>query len=294
MIDVLLSTDVGAEMDDQWTIAHLTLQPRLNLLGIVTTHTPYLTAHRSAEIANEVLSHLPVAEKPPVVPGSSTPLEGTDKPHRNEGIDFVIETVRRYSAHRPLTVLTIGAATDVASALLHDPSLAGSVRIVSMAFHSVDGGGREFNVQNDPKAWQVILDAPVPVTIGPADTCMRDLTMSLGQAQSLLSGCGEAGAYLVGLLRWWLEAQPKIVQGVTGRSDAWPIWDEITTAHLLGLTEIETLPRPYLRDNLDFEFAPRDGHPYGTVGWVRNVQAQALWRDFVDQIRQANMESGTP
>ncbi|MGC8785785.1 MAG: hypothetical protein ACP5RN_15570, partial [Armatimonadota bacterium] len=52
LIDVLLSTDVGAEMDDQWAIAHLTLHPRVNLLGIVTTHTPYQTAQRSAEVAH--------------------------------------------------------------------------------------------------------------------------------------------------------------------------------------------------------------------------------------------------
>lgn len=284
-IDVLLSTDVGAEMDDQWAITHLTLHPNVNLLGIVTTHTPYQTAQRSAEVAHEVLSHLPIAEKPPVIPGSSAPLESRDQPRRNEGIDFIIETARRYSSHRPLTLLTIGAATDAASALLLEPSLAERVRMVSMAFHSVEGGGREFNVQNDPKAWQVILDAPVPLTIGPAETCLRDLLMPLDKARSLFEGCGEAGEYLVGLLRWWLEAQPKVVKDVTGRGDAWPIWDEIVTAHLLGLTETQTLPRPYLLDNLDFEFAPREGHPYPTVRWIKAVDSEGLWSDLAQLLK---------
>lgn len=287
-MDVLLSTDVGAEIDDQWAIAHLTLHPRINLLGIITTHTPYLTAERSAEIAREVLSHLPVVQKPPVIPGSSTPLESREKPHSNVGIDCIIETARQYSSHRPLTLLTIGAATDTASALLQDASLAERVRLVSMAFYSVESGGREFNVQNDPIAWQVILDASVPVTIGPAITCIRDLTMSLDRAQSLLSECGEAGEYLVGLLRWWLEAQPKVAEGFTGRRDAWPIWDEIVTAHLLGLTETETLPRPYLLDSLDFEFAPREGHLHPTVQWVKAVRADALWKDLVHCLRRAD------
>jgi hypothetical protein len=109
-MDVLLSTDVGAEIDDHWAIAHLALSPRVNLLGIVTTHTPYLTAQRSAEIAQGVLNHLPLREKPPVVPGSSTPLESADKPQQNEGIAFILETARRYSPEKPLTLLTIGAA----------------------------------------------------------------------------------------------------------------------------------------------------------------------------------------
>lgn len=286
-IEALLSTDVGAEMDDQWAIAHLVLHPRIRLRGIVTTHTPYQTAHRSAEIAQEVLHHLPITEKPPVIPGSSTPLESRDKPQRHEGIEFIIETARQYSTHRPLMLLSIGAATDVASALLLEPSLAERVRMVSMAFHSVEGGGREFNVQNDPKAWQVILDAPVPLTIGPAVTCLRDLLMTLEKARSLFAECGEAGRYLVGLLQWWLKAQPKVVQDVTGRSDAWPIWDEIVTAHLLGWTETEALPRPFLLDTLDFEFAPREGHPYPTIKWIKAVDSERLWDDFVRLLKQA-------
>lgn len=289
VMDVLLSTDVGAEMDDQWAITHLTLHPRINLLGIVTTHTPYLTAQRSAEIAQEVLRHQLISEKPPVIPGSSIPLESRQQPQSNEGIDFILEAASRCSPYRPLILLTIGATTDTASALLHDPSLAERIRMVSMAFHSLEGGGREFNVQNDPKAWQVILDSPVPLTIGPAVTCIRDLTMSLERAQTLFTECGETGEYLVGLLSWWLEDQPKIVRGVTGRSDAWPIWDEIVAAHLLGLTETETLPRPYLHDNLDLEFATREGHPRPTIGWIKAVRADALWQDFIGCLRHVSM-----
>ncbi len=273
-------------MDDQWAIAHLVLQPRINLLGIVTTHTPYQTAQRSAEVAYEVLNHLPLREKPPVIPGSSTPLESKDKPQDNEGIEFIIETARRYSPHRPLILLTIGAATDAASALMHDLSLAERVRMVAMAFHSVEKGGREFNVQNDPKAWQIILETSVPLTIGPAVTCIRDLLMTRERAHALMDPRGEAGAYLAGLLDWWLEAQPKVVRDVTGRSDAWPIWDEIATAHLLGLTRTETLPRPYLLDNLDFDFTPREGRP--AIQWVNAVNADALWEDFVNCLDNAN------
>lgn len=284
-VDVLLSTDVGAEVDDQWAIAHLALSPRVNLLGIVTTHTPYQTAQRSAEVAQEVLSHLPLQEKPPVVPGSSAPLESADTPQRNEGIDFLIETTRRYSSPQPLILLTIGAATDAASALLLEPSIAERIRMVSMAFHSVEKGGREFNVQNDPKAWQVILNAPVPLTIGPAVTCLRDLLMTVEKARALFEGCGAAAEYLIGLLEWWLQTQPRVAQEVTGRSDAWPIWDETVTAHLLGWTQVEKLPRPSLLDNLDFDFTPREGHLHPTIQWIKAVGSDNLWSDLAQLLR---------
>jgi len=207
-IDTLLSTDVGAEIDDQWAIARLALSPRVNLLGIVTTHTPYLRAQRSAEIAQEV-------------------------------------------------------------------------RMVSMAFHSVQNGGREFNVRNDPKAWQVILETSVPLTIGCAEMCIRCLTLSRERAKERFGGISPAADYLVGLLEWWFAEHSDTCRAVTGREDAWPIWDETVTAHLLGLTEVELLPRPRLLDNLDLEF--RSGGD--TVRWIKAVRADALWSDLMALLR---------
>jgi len=207
-IDTLLSADVGAEVDDQWAIAHLALSPRVNLLGIVTTHTPYLRAQRSAEIAQEV-------------------------------------------------------------------------RMVSMAFHSVQNGGREFNVQNDPKAWQVILETSVPLTIGCAEMCIRYLTLSRERAKERFGGISPAADYLVGLLEWWFAEHSDTCRAVTGKEDAWPIWDETVTAHLLGLTEVELLPRPRLLDNLDLEF--RSGGD--TVRWIKAVRADALWSDLMALLR---------
>jgi len=207
-IDTLLSTDVGAEIDDQWAIARLALSPRVNLLGIVTTHTPYLRAQRSAEIAQEV-------------------------------------------------------------------------RMVSMAFHSVQNGGREFNVQNDPKAWQVILETSVPLTIGCAEMCIRYLTLSRERAKERFGGISPAADYLVGLLEWWFAEHSDTCRAVTGKEDAWPIWDETVTAHLLGLTEVELLPRPRLLDNLDLEF--RSGGD--TVRWIKAVRADALWSDLMALLR---------
>ena len=207
-IDTLLSADVGAEVDDQWAIAHLALSPRVNLLGIVTTHTPYLRAQRSAEIAQEV-------------------------------------------------------------------------RMVSMAFHSVQNGGREFNVRNDPKAWQVILETSVPLTIGCAEMCIRYLTLSRERAKERFGGISPAADYLVGLLEWWFAEHSDTCRAVTGKEDAWPIWDETVTAHLLGLTEVELLPRPRLLDNLDLEF--RSGGD--TVRWIKAVRADALWSDLMALLR---------
>ena len=39
---VLLTTDCGVDMDDQWAIVHLALHPAFDLRSVVTTHAPNL------------------------------------------------------------------------------------------------------------------------------------------------------------------------------------------------------------------------------------------------------------
>src|SRR4030095_5099546 len=43
-IPVILSTDVGNEIDDQWAVAYLLVHPRFNVLGIMSAHAPTITA----------------------------------------------------------------------------------------------------------------------------------------------------------------------------------------------------------------------------------------------------------
>ncbi len=59
---VVVTTDIGAEVDDQWTLAHMALSPELDIKGVVTTHAPNLTApaaETAATYARELVAKLP-------------------------------------------------------------------------------------------------------------------------------------------------------------------------------------------------------------------------------------------
>ncbi|HEY5445156.1 MAG TPA: hypothetical protein VIJ87_11975, partial [Pyrinomonadaceae bacterium] len=43
-VPVVLSTDVGNEIDDQWAIVYLLLQPKFEVLGVMSAHAPTITA----------------------------------------------------------------------------------------------------------------------------------------------------------------------------------------------------------------------------------------------------------
>ncbi len=280
---VILSTDVGNEIDDQWAITYMLLSPTFDVKGIISAHGPSLpdpSAHATYKILLDVVERrLGMLTHPPLFEGSSLPLPDLRTPRDNRGVDFIIETSHAFSNKNRLAVLTIGAATDVASAILKDPTLVDRIRVVAMGFKSLSEGGNEFNIQNDPRAWQVILDADVPVTIGSADVCRKDLAMSFDHAKRLVGGLGPVGAWL------WDEYQQWYFRNVKpwrkdDFSKPWIIWDTVVMAYEQGMTTQEQIPRPRLADNLSFEKT----NGQNTITWIDEIDSRRMWDDFSQKL----------
>lgn len=284
---VVLTTDCGAEVDDQWALTHLALCSEFDLKGVVTTHAPGLRAETSARKAREILDRLPASNRPPVMAGSSRPLADRTHPRRNAGVDFLLDQARGHTAENPLIVLIIGAATDVASALLIDPSWADRVSFVAMAFEGWPGGTDPWNVKNDVAAWQVVMSSKAPLVVGDSAVTRRRLKMTRARARALLDGHGPAAQVLVALVGDWLDHNPDLARREAGSAEAWPIWDEVVTAHLLGMTKAEKHPRPVLRDDMTFDHA----HAQGTILWITDVDDARLWADLVAKLDRAQKES---
>lgn len=114
----------------------------------------------------------------------------------------------------PLVVLVLGPATNVATVLLNHPDLAPRiVRIVAVAGRRPgqrfttgtknEAGHRDFNFELDPKAFQVLLDAHVPLTLTPFEISSR--VWITADDLSQLSR-GPAGVRsMVGAARKWLD-----------------------------------------------------------------------------------------
>jgi purine nucleosidase len=214
---------------------------------------------------------------PPVVAGSNLPMTDSETPIESDGTALILETAGASAPERRLALLGIGSATDAASALLLDPSLAERIEVVAMGFDAWPNGGDPFNVRNDVRAWQALLDSGAPLTVGPVDTCLRHLTLTRAAARELLAPTGQPGRFLLSILEEYLDRNPEGAGQVTGRPDAWPVWDLIAVAHLLGLTRAETYSRPRLRDDLRFDHT---GPANGEIGWITALDAGRLWEQF--------------
>ncbi len=292
-VPVILSTDVGNEIDDQWAITYLLVNPVFDVEGIISAHAPSLpdpSAHATYEILKDVVERrLGLATHPPLFEGSSLPLPDSKTPRLNSGVNFILETSKRFSQENRLVVLTIGAATDVASALLQDPSVADRINVVAMGFKNLTEAGKEYNVQNDPVAWRVILDSNVPVTIGSGDVCQRDLALHFDEAKKLISEHGSIGAWLWNEYQAWYFRAVKPLRE-NDFSKPWVIWDIITLAHEQGMTTQKSIPRPRL--GTDLSFVP--GQPGKTITWITSVNSAQLWPTFIEKLDEFQRTHAVP
>ncbi len=280
-VPVVVSSDCGCEMDDQWAIALLALSPSIDLRAVISAHAPGLTPESSAAQARAVLGVLPIERKPPVIAGSPGPIADRKTPRRGPGVDRLLAESKGFTRERPLTIVMIGPATDVASALLIDPTLADRAAVVAMAFEAWPGGGDPFNVKNDVAAWQVVIDSPIPLTVADGAVTIRDLMMTREAARARFGGLGPPGEFLAETLARWLDRSPALARRITGSAESWPVWDCGAAAVPLGLARVEHRPRPALRDDRTFDH----DHPRGTIGWVTSIDGERLWSDLAARLK---------
>ena len=296
-IPVILSTDVGNEIDDQWAIAYLLTQPAFDTLGILSAHAPSLpdpSAHATYQLLQDEVEHrLGMRTHPPLLEGSSLPLVDLRTPRPNAAVQFLLEQSRAFTAEHRLNLLVIGAATDAASALLTDPTLKDRIRIVAMAFNDLSpGGAHEYNEMNDPRAWQVLLDSGVPLVVGTGDVCRKYLSLDFAAARDLLRDHGPVASWLWNDYELWYFRNVKPLR-VNDFSKSWVIWDIITLAYLRGYTTQETVPRPGLDAAMNFVATPNRG----TIERITSVDSSRLWADFtagLDRLQQRQATAPGP
>jgi inosine-uridine nucleoside N-ribohydrolase len=279
---LILSTDVGNEIDDQWAIAYMMANPNFEVLGITSAHAPSLPDpsgyHSYLLLKDEIENRLGMRVHPPLLQGGDVALSDQRTPQVNDAVRFLIEQSRPFNSTNRLTIVAIGAVTDVASAILVDPSITDRIRVVAMAFGS-HTDAQEYNVENDIPAWQVLLDSNVPVIIGPKEVCIADLSMYYDQAKMMLAKDGAIGAWLWDQWNNWYYREVKPLRK-NDFSRPRAIWDIITLAYLAGFATSETKPRPSLSDDLKLTVEPGQR----TVVWVTHVDSVRLWDDFQSRI----------
>jgi inosine-uridine nucleoside N-ribohydrolase len=196
---LLIDTDIANEIDDLYAVAlALTSPDRFSIEGFVATHW---AAHSGPDSIDksymcllELLEIAGQAGKYTVKKGGH-PMQYLNTPSKSEGANLIIERAFCGNKDNPLWVVGLGAATNLASALLIEPSISERVRYVFHARSHLTWPERsvQFNVENDILAVRSLLQSNVPLVWFDTGTY---LTRSIDDTEAKIASSGRLGKYL--------------------------------------------------------------------------------------------------
>ena len=207
--NLILDTDTFNEIDDQFAIAYAMLADNINLLAL--TAAPFVN-ERSEDTADgmEKSYHEMVKIRDFVDPegkmnipcyrGSDDYLPNTITPIYSEAAENIVRIIKETDGI--VYVAAIGAFTNIASALLIDPSIMDKMVVILVganSFEHVDCN--EFNLAQNRCAARIIFECGVPVIVLPAMGGTQHLTTTNAELTYFLRDkAGKLGNYLCDIM----------------------------------------------------------------------------------------------
>ncbi|MEM2792574.1 MAG: nucleoside hydrolase [Candidatus Bathyarchaeia archaeon] len=189
MVNVILDTDIGDDIDDALALLLLLKSPELNVKA-VSTVTGDVEAR--SMLALRIMEEMDVKDIP-VKPGASNPLFGRwppgVKPNQAVALEGwesrLLEKWRSYKmsiaefiasfieeSKGEIVIISVGPLTNIALALAANPWIADKARLVMM-------GGcfskqvAEYNIHRDPEAARIVFESGIPLTMVGLDVTMK-------------------------------------------------------------------------------------------------------------------------
>ncbi len=252
---VIVDTDAYNEMDDQFSILYALCSDRMEVIALNAAPFDNDRAKdfedgmvKSYEELMRLTALLPDGDSIPVFHGSRKPIEKTGHPAPSPAAENIISEA--LASDETVYILTLGAATNVASALLMDPRIAEKICVIWLGGASLDKPDvREFNLAGDYAAGQVLLNSGCTVLLCPAFDVTCVLEADLAELTSL-DGVNPHGTYVAELTREF--------HRMAGSPQGWKrvIWDIAAPAILAdpGCAEMEIVTAPVFTDSFTYAF----------------------------------------
>lgn len=206
---VIINTDAKNEADDQFAIVHALLSETLEVRGLVAAHfgdarsqTSMLDSRKEIDLLLDYMGREEVRVEngaEAAIPDESTPLD-------SPGARLIIDEAKK-ADEGPLQIAFLGPLTDMASAILLDPSIVESdttiIWIGGPAYGNLQTfSWPEFNLSNDIAAANVVFRSGMTVWQVP-QPAYRATGVGYAELDEKVAPCGPLGKYLVQQLKEW-------------------------------------------------------------------------------------------
>ena len=273
---MILDTDTYNEVDDQFALAWALLSDKVELLSV--NAAPFKNSRSESpadgmeKSYNEILNIMKLMGKEGAVPvyrGSTEWLSDKKTPIVSDAAKNIVDTVM--GSDETVYIVAIGAITNVASALLIEPAIAEKAVVVWLggtAHHWQNS--REFNMVQDVKSSQIVMDSGIPFIQIPCAGVCDHLSTTVPELDYYLGGKGKLCDYLVDIVRSYN------VNNIPCWSKV--IWD-ISAVAVLALPQsldMVVVPTPILSDNSTYSF---DGARHHMI-YVRSLNRDRIFAEL--------------
>ncbi len=279
---VIIDSDAKCEMDDQWAITlALLADDRFAIEGFVGASFDNDEYGRSSIDASveEIERLIELTDRDASIPvkRGAPPLQYPTEPSSSEGVDFIVERALASDPDDPLWVIGLGAATDVASAIMQDERIVDSI----VAFQHLRTHWPDYcvnyNVYNDVRAARRLFHSPVPFVL--FDTGDH-LTCPMEESAAEVAPYGDIGAYL----HEYRHRRPYFSRPGKGIFDLGDIAALIDPA--LATWQVETCPSITYDQSYQF-----DGRDRGQILRCADLDRDGTFRLFYDRLQAAFPDS---
>ncbi|MFC2129146.1 nucleoside hydrolase [Bacteroidota bacterium] len=224
-ISMIIDSDSGNEMDDLFAISLALIDPKVEIIGLTSAQWNIhpLAGDSSVYVSQKInedllMLHDTIGIPHPLGADDQTGYWGDRKPIPSPAADFILEKVKEVPYGDKLNIVTLGAVTNLATAIMMDSSIVDKIVWYGMGLFYNEKtrvwDKNEFNTRNDLEAMDYLLNRIGLETHIMTATTSRSYKFGKVETFDLIEGRGPEWDYLVD--RW---------RKVAPESREWIMWD---------------------------------------------------------------------
>jgi purine nucleosidase len=216
-VSMIIDSDSGNEIDDLFAITVALIDTTIDIIGLTSAqwnmhpNADDSSVYVSQKINEDLLRLHDKMDIPhPLGASDQTGYWGDTKPIPSPAATFILEEVKKLSYNEKLNVVTLGAATNLATAIMLDSSIVKKIVWFGMGFKYNEKtrvwDKNEFNVRNDLDAMDFLMNREGLETHIMTATTSRSFIFGRVESFDFIESRGPKWDYLVDR---WKEIDPK-------------------------------------------------------------------------------------